>query len=103
MCGSARSACRSRFRSSRFASRRWQRRDLFGVRVLVSERTGPAVVGAVAPAIVMPEWALAMEPKQLALMLRHEDEHRRAGDAQLLTAAQLVLIAMPWNVALWWI
>jgi beta-lactamase regulating signal transducer with metallopeptidase domain len=83
--------------------RRWHRQDVLGFPVLVSDRVGPAVVGAVSPAIVMPEWALTMEPPQLMLMLRHEDEHRRAGDAQLLTIAHLALIVMPWNAALWWV
>lgn len=82
--------------------RGWQRRTILGVPVLMSERTGPAVVGAVSPAIVLPEWVLALESSQLALMLRHEQEHRRAGDVQLLTLAQLALVAMPWNPALWW-
>ena len=83
--------------------RRWERRSVLGFSVLVSDRTGPAVVGAISPAIVMPSWALNMEQSQLALMLRHEDEHLRANDVQLMTAAQLVLIAMPWNAALWWL
>lgn len=82
--------------------RSWQRRVVLGVPVLVSERTGPALVGVVSPSIVVPEWSLDMEPTQLALMLRHEQEHRRTGDGQLLTAAQLALIVMPWNIALWW-
>ncbi len=82
--------------------RSWQRRTVLGVSVFVSERTGPAVVGAVSPAIVLPEWVLALEPAQLALLLRHEQEHQRAGDGRLLTAAELALIAMPWNLALWW-
>jgi beta-lactamase regulating signal transducer with metallopeptidase domain len=82
--------------------RRWQRRSVLGVSVFVSERTGPAVVGALAPAIVLPAWALALERHQLALMLRHEQEHRRAGDGRLLAAAELALIVMPWNIALWW-
>jgi beta-lactamase regulating signal transducer with metallopeptidase domain len=81
---------------------RWQQRVVLGVPVLVSERTGPAVIGAVSPEIVVPEWALTMEPAQLALMLRHEQEHQRASDGRLLTAAQLALIVMPWNIALWW-
>jgi hypothetical protein len=59
-------------------------------------------VGAFNPAIVVPQWVLALEPAQLTLMLRHEQEHRQAGDGRLLTLAQLALIAMPWNVALWW-
>ena len=83
--------------------RRWWRRDtVLGVDVLVSEATGPALVGAVSPAIVVPEWTLSMDAGHVALMLRHEEEHRRAHDGQLLTAAQLALIVMPWNPALWW-
>jgi hypothetical protein len=82
--------------------RRWTRRTVLGVPVLVSQRTGPAVVGVVSPAIVLPEWVLAMAPAKLALMLRHEEEHRRARDSQLLVAAQFTLVLMPWNIALWW-
>src|SRR5262245_11059638 len=36
--------------------RSWKRRTVLGIPVYVSERTGPAVVGAVTPAIVVPEW-----------------------------------------------
>jgi beta-lactamase regulating signal transducer with metallopeptidase domain len=82
--------------------RRWTRRDVQGIPVYVSHRTGPAVVGAMSPAIVVPEWALALDPEQLGLMLRHEREHLGARDGQLLIAAQIALIAMPWNLALWW-
>jgi hypothetical protein len=82
--------------------RRWERRTVLGVPVFVSDRTGPAVVGALAPAIVIPEWVLGLQPSQLALMLRHEEEHRNAGDGRLLTIAQLALIVMPWNLAFWW-
>ena len=82
--------------------RKWRPSDVCGVKVLVSERTGPAVINPFAPQIVMPEWALAMDRYQLGLMIRHEQEHRRAGDPQLLALAQVALIAMPWNPALWW-
>jgi beta-lactamase regulating signal transducer with metallopeptidase domain len=83
--------------------RRWWRRDTVqGIDVLVSQATGPALVGALSPAIVVPEWTLAMDAAQVGLMLRHEQEHRRARDGQLLTLAHFALIAMPWNVALWW-
>jgi beta-lactamase regulating signal transducer with metallopeptidase domain len=84
--------------------RRWWRRDTVqGVDVLVSQTTGPALVGALSPAIVVPEWALSMDAAQIDLMLRHEQEHRRARDGQLLTLAHLALVVMPWNVALWWL
>lgn len=82
--------------------RHWHPSDVCGVKVLVSETTGPAVVNAFAPQIVMPEWALAMDRYQLGLMIRHEQEHRRAADPQLLALAQIALVAMPWNPALWW-
>jgi TonB family protein len=38
-----------------------------------------------------------------ALILRHEEEHRRAHDTWLLLALAAAVAAMPWNVALWWI
>src|SRR5687768_3394462 len=82
--------------------RRWERRTVLGVPVFVSQRTGPAVVGVAAPAIVVPEWVLSLAPQQVVLLLRHEEEHRRTGDGRLLTGAELALIAMPWNLALWW-
>jgi beta-lactamase regulating signal transducer with metallopeptidase domain len=82
--------------------RRWEQRVVQGATVYVSRRTGPAVVGTFSPAIVVPEWALSLAPSQLSLMLRHELEHLRARDGQLLIAAQIALIVMPWNVALWW-
>jgi hypothetical protein len=36
------------------------------------------------------------------LVLAHEGEHLRAGDPRLLLAAILMLVACPWNPALWW-
>lgn len=82
--------------------RRWTRRTVRGVPIFVSQRTGPAVVGALSPSIVLPEWVLALDAEQLGLLLRHEQEHRRAGDGRLLAAAELALMLMPWNLALWW-
>ena len=40
---------------------RWRAVDLNGTRVLVAEQTGPAVVGVLAPAVVIPQWALALD------------------------------------------
>ena len=82
--------------------RRWETRVVQGETVYLSRRTGPAIVGVMSPAIVVPEWALSLPASQLSLMLRHEREHLRARDGQLLIAAQLALIVMPWNLALWW-
>lgn len=70
--------------------------------VLVSDGIGPAIVGLLRPAIVLPRWALALDPRDRELMLRHEEEHRRSGDAQLLAGTLLLLVAFPWNLPLWW-
>jgi hypothetical protein len=63
---------------------------------------GPAVVGFVRPRIVLPAWALQLGETDRGLVLRHESEHIRAGDPRLLLIAGLLLVAMPWNPALWW-
>lgn len=86
----------------RIVRRRWQSRVVAGTPVLISEDTGPALVGVVAPSIFIPTWALALEPDALRLMLRHELEHRSAGDTRTLALAQTLLALMPWNVLLWW-
>src|SRR6185295_15548477 len=44
-----------------------------------------------------------LEPRAQALMLRHESEHIRAGDPRALLVAGLFLVAVPWNIALWWL
>ncbi len=80
----------------------WTRRPVGGDRVLISENFGPAVVGLRRPEIVLPEWALGMAPDDLNLVMRHEREHRKAGDTQLMTAGLLSVLLMPWNLALWW-
>jgi beta-lactamase regulating signal transducer with metallopeptidase domain len=82
--------------------RDWRSGNINGESVLISDDTGPALVGFVDPAIVIPAWALSLDAEALALMLRHEVEHRRAGDTRVLTLALILVVLMPWNVALWW-
>ena len=82
--------------------RTWTPRDVGGVRVLVAPDTGPAVVGLREPAIVFPEWALALDPGLQRLVLRHELEHVRAGDSRLRLLAALTTVLLPWNPVLWW-
>ncbi len=79
----------------------WRHETVDGVHVRISPDLGPAVVGIVRPEIVLPEWTLALDAPFRALMLRHEVEHRDAGDAALLFSAALLVALMPWNVALW--
>ena len=73
-----------------------------GTPVLVTDAAGPATVGLLRSRVLVPRWVLALPGKQRRYVLRHEDEHRRAHDAQLLFAASLLLVLIPWNLALWW-
>ena len=84
-----------------FRSRQWVSGDVDGVSVLVSQDVGPAVVGFVRGRIVLPVWALEAEPLERSMMLRHEQEHLAAGDPRLILFAALVVVLMPWNVAMW--
>ena len=75
---------------------------LDGVEIRVAESAGPAVLGLLRPAIVLPAWVLGLPPEERALIVAHEREHLAAGDAWLLLGAALMLAAMPWCVVLWW-
>ncbi len=79
----------------------WTSVDIDDETVLVSPDTGPAVVGAIRPRIVVPQWALSLSSPARALMLRHEREHINARDPFVLTVAILLNAAFPWNAAIW--
>lgn len=83
-------------------ARRWPPATLDGSDVLLSDDFGPALLGLRRQHVVLPRWALALEPERLALVLLHEREHRRAGDARLLLASSAAVLLAPWNPALWW-
>jgi bla regulator protein BlaR1 len=80
----------------------WKATLLDGVPVLRSATAGPAVVGFLRPEIVLPAWAFDLEERERALVLVHEEEHRRSGDARLMGAALLAVALAPWQPALWW-
>lgn len=86
----------------RLRRRGWSRRSVNGVPTLVSEGTGPALVGFVMPELVLPAWVLEWDAESLGLLLAHEEEHARARDPLLLLAGILAVVAMPWNLPLWW-
>ncbi|HET7551537.1 MAG TPA: hypothetical protein VFK04_09605 [Gemmatimonadaceae bacterium] len=56
----------------------WRHEQVGGLCVRLSRDVGPAVVGLGAMEIVLPEWVLALDRPLLAMVLRHEEEHRRA-------------------------
>jgi len=89
--------------ASRFVRRRasWREGTLLGRSVLWSRDAGPAVVGLAGSRIVLPEWVRGAGRERQELVLAHEEEHQRARDAQLRFVAAALLVAFPWNPALW--
>jgi hypothetical protein len=82
--------------------RRWGEARLHGVAVLVSETLGPAVIGQLRPRIVVPRWLLDAPPEQQRVVLAHESQHLKAGDSRLIAIGLVAVVAMPWNLPLWW-
>ncbi len=82
--------------------RGWARRTVEGVDVWVSRNTGPAALGMLRAAVVVPEWALELDGARRRLLLQHEAEHVRARDPQLALAGLLLGVLVPWNLPLWW-
>jgi TonB family protein len=78
-------------------------REVDGVEVLVSGDLGPAVLGVRDTAVLVPRAILELDAPLRALVLRHEEEHRKARDTWLLLALAVAVAAMPWNLPLWWI
>ncbi|MES2521838.1 MAG: M56 family metallopeptidase [Gemmatimonadota bacterium] len=72
-----------------------------GEPVLVTESLGPAVVGLRNPRIVVPEWLLELDAPLRDLVLRHEREHCRAGDARLVWMGVFATALVPWNPVVW--
>jgi BlaR1 peptidase M56 len=73
-----------------------------GVPVHVSDDAGPAIVGLLAPHIVVPRWLMQRPPDVQELVIAHEQGHLEAHDARLVTIALGLLVCMPWNLPLWW-
>jgi TonB-dependent SusC/RagA subfamily outer membrane receptor len=82
--------------------KRWPREEVLGHPVRMAPVGGPAVAGFLRPEILLPRWALELPEGDLHLLLRHEEEHRRARDPLLLGGASLLVALAPWNPLLWW-
>lgn len=79
----------------------WQPREIDGTRVFITDDLGPAVVAMPRASILIPEWALRLEPAHLSTIIRHEREHFVAGDARLLMVSSVLTALVPWNPAVW--
>ena len=85
------------------ARRGWPLHLLHGIAARVAPATGPAVLGLGRPEIVVPRSLLERSDEEQRLILAHEREHVRKGDHLLLAAGWLVVIALPWHPAVWYI
>lgn len=81
--------------------RSWRAGSLEGRPVFWSRATGPTVVGLLRPRVVLPAWVRTIGSDERELILAHEEEHIRAGDARLRFLMTLPLFVFPWNPALW--
>jgi len=82
--------------------RRWIPGEIVDERVLVSPRTGPAVVGLLRPEIVVPRWLGEAGTEEQRLVVLHEKEHVRAKDPAVLALGCLAVTLVPWHPATWW-
>jgi beta-lactamase regulating signal transducer with metallopeptidase domain len=86
----------------RWRASRWPRRRVLEREVLVSESTGPALLGTLRPRIIVPRWFIHEPAARQALVLLHESQHIAARDPLLLLLATLLVVAVPWNLPMWW-
>jgi TonB family protein len=86
----------------RAARSRWRAGEVNGASVLISENVGPAVVGLMAPVVVVPQWIHSLSVAEQELVLAHERAHIAARDPWLIVFSQLLPALMPWNAPVWW-
>jgi len=89
-------------RWTRARRRRWVPSTVDGVPVLLSTDVGPAVIGLLDPAIVVPRWVLDRPEEERRMILEHELQHLKARDPALLAGAFGLASLVPWNLPLWW-
>jgi len=80
----------------------WPVTTVLGERVRLAPTFGPALVGVKRPMVVLPIWVLGLDEARQRLVLRHELEHRGAGDTLLLAVGAVLTLTAPWNAPLWW-
>ncbi len=86
----------------RLRARRWHRGEVHGLPVRITDGAGPGLLGVFRTEVVLPPWVLALPEEDQALVLAHEEEHRRRRDPALLGVARALVVLFPWNLPLWW-
>jgi lipopolysaccharide transport protein LptA len=82
--------------------RRWERGTIAGTPVYITDDVGPAIVGLLRPRIAVPRWLTQTSAQTLELVVAHEQSHLEAHDVRIFSGALTVMVAMPWNLPLWW-
>jgi TonB family protein len=82
--------------------RSWPEVTLAEGKVLLSQDTGPALLGLFRRRVVLPRWCLGLDDLHRELIVAHETEHSRSRDTLLLTGGWGVLLLFPWNLPFWW-
>ena len=82
--------------------RRWERGTIAGAPVYITDDVGPAIVGLLRPRIAVPRWLTETSAQTQELVVVHERSHLEAHDVRVFTGALILLVAMPWNLPLWW-
>lgn len=80
----------------------WRALPTPGGPVYRDEELGPAAVGILSPAVVLPGWVMELAETERRLVLLHEREHARTGDPALIAFGWTLLALLPWNLPLWW-
>ena len=83
--------------------RGWRDTRMGNATVRLSNGFGPAVVGVLRPAVVIPASLAARGGSALRLALAHEAEHVRARDPLALAAGSVFVAALPFCPAAWWV
>ena len=80
----------------------WERGMIAGAPVYITDDVGPAIVGLFRPRIAVPRWLTQTSAQTQELVIAHEQAHLEAHDVRIFTGALALLVAMPWNLPLWW-
>jgi bla regulator protein BlaR1 len=86
----------------RLVRRRADVSSIGSVPVLITQNTGPLVVGVLRPEIILPQWVVALDAADRQLVVAHEHEHCRAADPALLAFGVVAATLAAWNPCSWY-
>ena len=79
----------------------FEKRVVQGSSVLVGDIGSPAVIGFVAPRIILPRWVDEVDEADREYIMNHEAEHIRTHDPLMVLVGVLAVVIMPFNPMTW--